>query len=236
MEITADLAAGLIVGFVLGFTIGNYATSAIHRIPIGMKLYDRLPYCASCNTELATRDLFPIFSFLINRGKCRFCNASIPAMHLIVELTITAIFILHFLLFNYGETFLLLTAIATFLVILAGIEINTAKVNDSILLFVIACGALYRTVEEGSIFGFVGSGFIALMIGIALWKAGMWKAEPKQLPDQTKLLAMAGICLPLIPVLFLAAAYVVLSLIVRNKSIPMAFMLYGALLTPYVML
>ena len=43
-------------------------------------------YCDNCNHSLNWYDLIPILSFVINKGKCRYCHKKISIMYVIIEL------------------------------------------------------------------------------------------------------------------------------------------------------
>lgn len=43
-------------------------------------------YCTSCKKQLKWYDLFPVFSYLFSRGKCRYCHKKIPLECLLIEL------------------------------------------------------------------------------------------------------------------------------------------------------
>lgn len=49
--------------------------------------------CASCGHVLGARDLVPVFSFLLRRGRCRWCGEKIPAECLWAELAGAAAFV-----------------------------------------------------------------------------------------------------------------------------------------------
>ena len=50
--------------------------------------------CDDCKRELSWLDLFPIFSFLLLKGKCRYCKKPIKIDHLISEFLFGLIFCL----------------------------------------------------------------------------------------------------------------------------------------------
>ena len=47
--------------------------------------------CASCGTQIAARDLVPLMSWLILRGRCRLCAQPIGAFHPLIELAALAV-------------------------------------------------------------------------------------------------------------------------------------------------
>lgn len=84
-----------IVGLMIGASIGSFLNVVIYRMPRGMSLGDpKHSFCPLCNTQLRLPDLIPLFSWLIQRGKCRHCGAPIPARYFFVELLTGALFAL----------------------------------------------------------------------------------------------------------------------------------------------
>ncbi len=76
-----------IVGFVIGAFIGSFLNVIIYRLPRGLSIYRPVTnYCPSCKHKLGWLDLFPIFSWLSLKGKCRYCRAKVPARYVVVEL------------------------------------------------------------------------------------------------------------------------------------------------------
>jgi len=90
-----------------------------------LKQINRRSHCPTCGEQLKTLDLFPIFSYLFNLGKCRYCGAKISPRYLIVEIFSGLVFLFLFLkLFPAGinESFFLnfglLTVIFSSLIII----------------------------------------------------------------------------------------------------------------------
>ena len=71
--------------FVFGTVIGSFLNVLIYRLPQGMDFKKGSSICTSCKHELNWKDLFPLFSWLFLRGKCRYCKAPISARYPIVE-------------------------------------------------------------------------------------------------------------------------------------------------------
>ncbi len=84
---------GLIVA-VLGFAVGSFLNVCIDRLPDGQSIVRPRSHCPACKTVLAGRDLVPVLSFLLLRGRCRYCSAAIPVRVLLVEAGTGALFVL----------------------------------------------------------------------------------------------------------------------------------------------
>lgn len=73
--------------FVFGITIASFVTLCAQRIPNG-----RLPwspsrsYCDNCQQQLMPWQLIPVFGFILQRGRCHFCNAKISPFFPIIEI------------------------------------------------------------------------------------------------------------------------------------------------------
>lgn len=79
-----------VYAFILGSIIGSFLNVVILRTPLKQSLISEPSHCFSCGNRLKWYDMFPIFSWLILRGRCRFCKAKISPRYMIVE-TITAV-------------------------------------------------------------------------------------------------------------------------------------------------
>lgn len=160
---------GIILMGVLGPAVGNYACSVVYRLPLGRTPFERHPYCGHCNADLQPRDLFPILSWLSTRGACRYCAGPIPSIYTAIELACLAVFVGYFLTFGVGEAFLLLASFAVFTIILAAIQWQQGWVSASIYGYAFTSVALLRTWADGTIYGWVQSAFITLVLCL-LWQ------------------------------------------------------------------
>lgn len=155
---------GIIFMLVIGPAIGNYACSVIYRLPRGQTPFERHPFCGSCGTDLRPIDLFPIISWCATGGKCRYCHATVPILYTYVELSCAAVFVFYFLGFGIGEVFLLAAAYAVFTIILAAIQWQQGWISASIYSYAFLFAALLRTMVDGTIFGWVQTSFVTLVV------------------------------------------------------------------------
>jgi len=82
----------IIIFALLGASIGSFLNVVIYRLPRHkpfMRFGER-SYCPNCKKKLETRDLIPILSFVVLRGKCRHCKKHISWQYILVE-TLTAV-------------------------------------------------------------------------------------------------------------------------------------------------
>lgn len=81
--------------FVFGFgtVIGSFLNAVLWRLRTGEGFVYGRSYCPCCRHQLAAKDLVPVLSFLMLRGKCRYCRNGIHPSYLAVELTMGALFV-----------------------------------------------------------------------------------------------------------------------------------------------
>lgn len=71
-----------------GLIGGSFASALSWRIPRDEPWAGReRSRCTSCGTTLTTRDLIPVFSWLLMRGRCRHCDVPIARTYPLIELT-----------------------------------------------------------------------------------------------------------------------------------------------------
>ncbi len=162
----ATIWMGLVWMLILGPAVGNYACSVVYRLPLGKTPFERHPFCGHCNADLKPKDLFPILSWLSTKGKCRYCRGPIPGIYTVIELACLLLFVANFLAFGMGEEFLLLSALGVFAIILAAIQWQQGWLSSSIYGYAFAFAALYSTLLEGSIFGWVQDFVIVMVLGL----------------------------------------------------------------------
>src|SRR3989338_2999788 len=66
----------IILGFLFGSVLGSFAKAIADR-SLSQRSFGGRSYCSHCKKTLRWYDLFPILSYLILRGRCRYCHTLI---------------------------------------------------------------------------------------------------------------------------------------------------------------
>lgn len=73
-----------LIGFILGTVLGSFVLALANRSLTKRSFWGR-SYCEKCKKSLLWYDLFPILSYIILRGRCRWCKKKISLEYLVVE-------------------------------------------------------------------------------------------------------------------------------------------------------
>lgn len=121
--------------------VGSFLNVVIDRLPRGESLIRPGSTCRSCQTRLGARDLLPVLSYLISRGRCRHCGGAIAPWHLYVELAAVGVAVLALALGGSGVEMALSALILWLLLALALCDLLWFRLPD-LLTGMLALAAL----------------------------------------------------------------------------------------------
>ena len=61
-----------------GLQLGSFLNLSIDRLPRHESILGGRSHCDACGHTLRPLDLIPLVSYLMLRGRCRYCDARIP--------------------------------------------------------------------------------------------------------------------------------------------------------------
>lgn len=79
--------------FILGTAMGSFANAVAWRIHKGKNFVSERSECEYCHHPLAPEDLVPVLSWLLLRGRCRYCHLKLSVFHPIVEMVTGLLFV-----------------------------------------------------------------------------------------------------------------------------------------------
>ena len=177
-----------VLAFILGSVIGSFLNVVILRTPLHQSIVTTPSHCFSCGHRLAWYDMFPIFSWIFLRGKCRYCGEKISPRYMIIEAVTAVLYCLAYLVFGFSLELAFSAVLFAVLIVLSGIDIDhfeipywcsiTAAVLGVIAIFVFRTTPWYeRLIAMGVILvifvilvlvGGMGGGDLQLMVGASL--------------------------------------------------------------------
>lgn len=215
----------IIFMFILGTVFGSFFNVVGYRLPKGESIISPPSHCPNCKKRLKWYELFPIFSFIIQGGKCRKCHKKISWFYPIFETACGVLFVLAFVSFEFDPKIIVALTFISMLIIIVVSDYHYMIIPDEVLIFF----GVLLILEIGIIDGFsemiiaIGHGLLAFltMWGIKLLGDFMFKKESMGGGD-IKLMFIFGLVLsfPMSMVSIFLASLIGLpvSLIIMKKS------------------
>ncbi|MGP7816823.1 prepilin peptidase [Niallia sp. 01092] len=121
--------------FLYGITLGSFYNVVGLRVPNKQSIIRPRSHCTSCGHTLSLAELIPVLSYMLLRGKCRCCKASVSPLYPIFELLTGVLFVLCPLILGWrSELFVAWTLISLFMIITVS-DITYMIIPNKVLLF-----------------------------------------------------------------------------------------------------
>lgn len=162
----------VLIAIGVGMGMGSCSTMVYYRSEKGEawggKWTGKRAYCPKCNHKLRTRDLLPLFNWILTLGKCKFCGAKINPVYFFIEFMITALSVIFFLKYGFidSQFYILTFGLAACLVIIVATDYSYKLVPDKVLLVMVMFGFLYRPLIDEEIYSMIRVVIIAVLFAI----------------------------------------------------------------------
>lgn len=162
--------------FIYGLIIGSFLNVCIYRIPREESIAWPGSHCTSCNHSLSWYDNIPLFSYLVLKGKCRYCKTKISPQYPLVESLNAVIYIIMYLKFGFGIDFIFYSLMSSVLVAIIFIDLKEMIIPDSLVLSILGLSITHKAANYflygispdllGSFLGLLVAGglFLAIVI------------------------------------------------------------------------
>ena len=111
-----------ILFFVFGLIFGSFINVIIQRIPIGISIIRPRSFCFLCKYKIPFYRNIPLFSYLIQRGKCSNCNENISYQYIVIEFLIGILWLYSSFVFNNFYVIINFSMISSFLIAITVID------------------------------------------------------------------------------------------------------------------
>lgn len=151
-----------------GILIGSFLNVCIYRIPKKENIVVVSSHCMSCGKQIKWYDLVPLVSFLILRGKCRYCKAKLSWQYPAVEALNGILYGIIVLVNGFNITSILYCLATSALLALSMIDWRTYEIPPSFNIFIGILGIIRLILDlphwYNYVIGFVSvSGFLLLI-------------------------------------------------------------------------
>ncbi len=216
----------VIVTFILGTVFGSFLNCVSDRYMNHEKWWTGRSKCDACGHTLSLLDLFPIFSYLFLKGRCRYCGTKLSSTYVFSELILGLGFVLT-LVVHATIDFDLLNQLGLICVLygLSLCDLKTYEIPDGFILFGIVWWLIFslilgNNIVYGLISGLIISGAvyaISLVMDKVLKKESMGGGD-------IKLLFLVGLNIGLLASVFnliLSCIFgLLLILVLKKEKIP----------------
>ncbi len=232
----------------IGLIIGSFLNVVVVRLPLMMQhpsttlnLYQPRSFCIKCEKSIKIRDNIPLLSFLLLKGRCRFCQHAIPWRYPFIEV-LTALLTL-ITAWQFGLSLACLGALifTWSLIALTFIDGEIQLLPDNLTLPLLWLGIIFNLSSHfcslqdsvlGAIIGYLSFWSFAGLFQIISRKKGMGHGDFKLLSALGAWLGWQA--LPLIIVLssftgsLIAIGLLLSKRLTRNQPVPFGPFLAGA--------
>ncbi len=193
---------------VFGSCIGSFLNVIIYRFPRKKSFVLNRSQCPSCKHKLNIFDLYPVLSWLLLRGRCRYCDSSISIRYPFVEISTSLLFLISLESKGFRDNFSsdLLTDLSgwiliSYLIVLFFIDIDEMILPNAITFSGSLVGLLIVFYNEflinnlsypilldhllASLFAFLGISIFSYIVMLIIKKPGLGGGD-------AKLFAMSG--------------------------------------------
>lgn len=120
--------------FIIGLCIGSFINVIVYRFPLQLDFIKGRSFCPNCKHQLSYVDLIPLLSFVLLKGRCRYCHKKISLRYPFIELLSGIIAVLCYFCSYTILDFLYVFTISMILLIISLIDIDHMLIYDESLL------------------------------------------------------------------------------------------------------
>ncbi len=125
-----------VLTFLLGASIGSFLNVVIYRLPRGLSLNEpKRSFCPKCKKLIPMWRNIPLFTWLVQRGKCAECEALISVRYFIVELLTALVWLGCWVYFDdpaVGVFFMLLSSVK---IVISAVDIELMVIPRQLTIF-----------------------------------------------------------------------------------------------------
>ena len=151
-----------------GLCFGSYITMASYRLPRDLETVVTPSFCPSCNHKLGFKDLFPVFSWMLNMGGCRHCGKPISIRYPLTEIITALIFLWVYSAYGLSVAGFLIIGVAIGVIILVITDLEHYIIPDQIQMWLGLLGIAYLIQLELPIFPALGGAVAGFVFGYIL--------------------------------------------------------------------
>jgi len=123
-----------IIFFISGLAAGSFLGVVAYRLPRKLSIVKPASFCPNCKKKIPFYDNIPLLSFIILRGKCRYCKNKIPLTSLLIEIITGILFLANYIFFGLTVKTIAGILLCSVLIVISFIDIDFKIIPNVIVL------------------------------------------------------------------------------------------------------
>lgn len=170
MENLSNPILGLLL-LPFGLVFGSFLNVCVYRIPLHLSLVFPGSHCPHCKKSIKPYDNIPLISYLVLKGRCRFCKTSISIRYPLVE-ALTGVLTVGIVLSNGLNLLSLKYLILVYiLLVVAIVDLDHLIIPNGVTLFGVISGLVFLLFGKSGL-GWKEALMGALLVGGFLYASG----------------------------------------------------------------
>lgn len=129
---------------IFGLIFGSFYNVVGIRLAHGESIVHPRSHCPKCGHTLTALELIPVFSWLVQKGRCHNCKTSVSPKYAIFELLTASLFTISPILTGWSKDLVVALVLISFVIILAIADLDSGIIPRQVLPFFLGTGALLR--------------------------------------------------------------------------------------------
>ena len=153
----------IIIGlFMLGTILGSFYNVVAYRVTKGESILFPSSHCPKCNHKLGPLELIPVFSFLLQKGRCSKCKTKISWFYPLAEIVCGILFVLCFISFGISKELIVALTFVSMIIIIVLSDYYYMIIEDCVLIIF----GIFILIEKLLLYGV--DSFVSSIIGAVI--------------------------------------------------------------------
>ena len=147
--------------FLFGICVGSFLNVVIYRVPRGLSINKpKRSFCPSCKKEIPISRNIPLFTWLIQRGKCAECRCTIPSRYFWIELLTGLLWVACWYTFSDPREAILYMLLGAIALVICAVDIELMLIPRPFTIL-------------AAIIALIGGALIPERFGLVTWQEGL---------------------------------------------------------------
>ncbi len=119
----------------VGMVFGSFFMVIAMRVPVGESIITPRSYCHYCKYTLKPKELIPIISFCMQKGRCTNCKRKISSLYIVFEFVTGSLFFLTVYVIGIERELIIILSLFSLLIIISVTDLVYMLIPNRILIW-----------------------------------------------------------------------------------------------------